>query len=190
MEAAKNWLTGFEMMKRLANRGDVQFDGGALRALASNFGGDMVQHLLDTGHKVDVTHDLIKETISNRRNGKYAMRVILSQWNDAVLTAELVESAAENSESGKDILEMLLHKQHINITEEAFAAIVRYFDAQLLSSVPDRQGDIKVTEKVVEAAAVNKKRNEMVQQLLKRIDWEITERAVVAIARLFGVEYL
>ena len=193
MEAAKNWSTGFEMMKRLANRGDVQFDGGALRALASSFGGDMMQHLLDRGHKVNVTHDLIKETISNRRNGKYVMRVILCQWNDAVLTAELVESAAENSESGKDMLEMLLRKQHINITEEAFAAIARYFDAQLLSSVPDGQGDIKVTEKVVEAAAVNKDRNEMVQQLLKRIDWEITERAVVAIARLFstvGVESL
>src|SRR5271156_2326736 len=187
MEAAKNWFPGFEMMKRFANRGDVQFDEGALRALASSFGGGMMQHLLDKGHKVDVTHDLIKETIANGRNGKDVMRVILGQWNDAVLTAELVESAAENSESGKDILEMLLRKQDINITEEAFAAIARYFDAQLLSSVPDGQGDIKITEKVVEAAAVNKDRNEMVRQLLKRIDWEITDWAVVAIARLFSI---
>jgi ankyrin repeat protein len=187
MEAAKNWSTSFEMMKRFANRGDVQFDGGALRALASSFGGDMMQHLLDRGHKVDVTHDLIKETISNRRNGKYVMRVILCQWNHAVLTAELVESAAENSEGGKDMLEMLLRKQHVNITEEAFAAIARYFDAQLLSSIPDGQGDIKVTEKVVEAAAANKDRNEVLQQLLKRIEWEITELAVVAIARLFSI---
>src|SRR4030095_9662802 len=29
-EAARNWWTGFEVMKRFANRGDVQFDGGAL----------------------------------------------------------------------------------------------------------------------------------------------------------------
>jgi ankyrin repeat protein len=193
MEAAKNWSTGFEMMKKFANSGDVQFDEGALRALISCFGTDMMQHLLNKGHQFDVTHDLIKEIIANRMTGKFVMRAILHQWNDAVLTAELVKSAAEDSESGKDILEMLLRKQDINITEEAFAAIIRHFDAQLLSSVPDGKRDIKVTEKVVEAAAVHEDRNEMMQQLLKRTDWEITDRAVVAIVRLFstvGVEYL
>ena len=141
-------------MKMLVRRGNVRFTEGAVHALASNFDQGIMQLLLDRKYDIKVPA-LIKATVTNRKSGSYVMGLLLELSKDVVLTDDLVEVAAENNESGKDILELLLHKENIQIADGAVAAIAKRFDAEVMKLLPDGRGDIKITEEVVKAAAGN-----------------------------------
>src|SRR5205814_4121110 len=111
---------------------------------------------------IKITRSLMKAAAANRKSGVDVIRLLLKSSDDIVLTADLVEVAVENREHRKDIMELLLQEEHIKIADGAVAAIAKWFDAEVITLLPDERGNIKITEEVVAAAAGNGRRGEEV----------------------------
>jgi D-tyrosyl-tRNA(Tyr) deacylase len=116
------------------------------------------------------------------------MRLLLKSSDDIVLTADLVEVAAENKESGGDIIKLLLWRENLQIAYGATGAIAKWFGVEIMRLLLDRQSgrgqedDVKITEEVVKTAA--EKSPGFMKLLLDRRgdDVKITKEVVKAAA--------
>lgn len=100
------------------------------------------------------------------------------------IAEDVVEAAAGNWKSGKEVMTLLLDRRGagIHITVKVVAAIARGFDKDVMTLLFDRRGaDIQITEEVVKAAAGNLRNGEEVMILLldrRGDDVQITEEVV------------
>jgi hypothetical protein len=111
--------------------------------------------------------------------------------NSVEITAELVEVAAENEVSGKEVICLLLSRNNTKIAERAVVMIAERFDTEVIGLLPDGRGDIRITKAIVEAVADNRYASrEAMESLLSRGDVQITEGAVAAVACKFNIEMM
>ncbi|KAI9763914.1 MAG: hypothetical protein M1840_009026 [Geoglossum simile] len=184
-EATGNRITGHEVMQRLISGSDTVFTEGAVHEMARSFDGELMRRLLARNDYITITPSLTRSAAANRKNSVSVIRSFLDLSKDIELTADLVEVAAKNQESGKEVIELLLHKD-VKIKDNAVAAIARSFDAQVVRLLPESQEGIKVTELVVEDVVGNlNSGKEIMQLLLDRGDVHLTGGAVAAIPRWF-----
>ncbi|OBT38762.1 hypothetical protein VE00_11121 [Pseudogymnoascus sp. WSF 3629] len=108
--------------------------------------------------------------------------------NDVMITKEVVKEAARNSESGTEVMKLLLDRRgdYVAITEGMVRIIARSFHHEVLALFLDLRGDdVKITDEVVKAAAGNyQSGKEVIELLLDRQghDVTITEEVVKAAA--------
>ncbi|KAF2181720.1 hypothetical protein K469DRAFT_588829, partial [Zopfia rhizophila CBS 207.26] len=105
-----------------------------------------------------------------------------------------MEVAAENEESGKDIMELLLREYDAQITDDAVLAIAERFDVEVIRLMMDERENVKVTERVIKKAAARNCTNgkEAMTLLLehRHQDVLITAEVVKAMARHFDKEVM
>lgn len=105
-----------------------------------------------------ITLDLIKTVAGNynRAINKEVMLYLLDQLDkDAIITLDLIKTAAGNFAISKEVMLYLLDRLEAgaSITADITAKIVRYHDADVISSLLDQRGaDIPITEELVWAA--------------------------------------
>jgi hypothetical protein len=111
-----------------------------------------------------------------------------------LITDEVVEAAARNLVSGKDMMTLLLNQRgdDVKVTEEVVKEAVRSGGKDVMMLLLDQRGDeVKITEEVVKEAAQNHG-NDMMMLLLDRRGDEvkITEEVVRAAARYGGKDVM
>ncbi|EHK19922.1 uncharacterized protein TRIVIDRAFT_122435, partial [Trichoderma virens Gv29-8] len=115
------------------------------------------------------------------------------QSKDIVVTEEMIEKAAiklaaRNRESGRDVIELMLHNANTNISEGAVAEIALRFSVETMMLLLNSREDVKITEMVIDAAIRREhNREEMVSLLLEQRvqDIQITEKIAKTIAEEF-----
>jgi hypothetical protein len=111
------------------------------------------------------------------------MTLLLDQRGDQIpMTEEVVKAAAENEQTGEEVMALLLDR--IPITGVMVSMVAGRFDGKVMALLLDRRGDqITITKEVVKAAAGNSQSGKEVMALLldRRGDQvAITEEVVKA----------
>ncbi|KAH0538913.1 hypothetical protein FGG08_004504 [Glutinoglossum americanum] len=115
-----------------------------------------------------ITEEKVREAAEEWATGYEMMK---SQVGWCGLMADLVEAAAENKESGKGVVELLLRRQDIRITAGAVAVIARNSGVWAVRSLPRGRGGIRVTEDVAKAVASKENGRETIGLLLNSGDF-------------------
>jgi hypothetical protein len=103
----------------------------------------------------------------------------------------VVEAVAGNMYGGKEMMELLLSRGDIHITESAVTAVAHKFDAKVVRLLLGRGCEIQITEAVVEAAAGNRRNGkEVMELLLSKSDIQVIEGTVTALSDRFNAEVI
>jgi len=193
-EIKKNGITGYVVVERFLSRGDSKLTAGAVLALIKSFNEETVRLLFDKHPELEVTPAMVKAAASNTRSGDYITKYLLGKWSDVLITADLVEAAAQNPspETGKDIIKLLMRQRNAPIAGDAVAAIAQLFDVEVMQLLLDGREGIRVTDSVIQAAAKNKENGMSVVHLLlsRGMEVEITENLMKWVAGSFDTKMM
>lgn len=193
-EIKKNGITGYVVVERFLSRGDSKLTAGAVLALIKTFNEETVRLLFDKHPELEVTPAMVKAAASNTRSGDYITKYLLGKWSDALITADLVEAAAQNPspQTGKDIIKLLMRQRNAPIAGDAVAAIAQLFDVEVMQLLLDGREGIRVTDSVIQAAEKNKKNGMSVVHLLlgRGMEVEITENLMKWVAGSFDTKMM
>ena len=195
--AAGNSGSGKDIITLLLDRrgADIQITEKVVQAAAENdrSGKEVVTLLLDRrGADVQIAKEAIKIIAEHFDQG--VMTLLLDQQGaDVQITDKVVEAAAGNGRSGKDIITLLLDRRgaDVQITEGVIVAAAGNSRSgkDIITLLLDRRGaDIQITDKVVQAAAGNgRSGKDIITLLLDRrgADVQIAKEAVKVIAEHF-----
>jgi predicted phosphatase len=139
------------------------------------------------------TQDIFVDAMKNQNEGRELIDVFLHMRGDEVkVTEQVAEIAAQDRESGKEIMALLLDRRvdGFDMLPETVAAVAQLFDEKAIASLLDQRGcQVKITAQVVEAAAKNKKSGKEIMTLLldQRVDgFNMSPETVAAVARSFN----
>ncbi|KAL5092096.1 hypothetical protein Trisim1_001987 [Trichoderma cf. simile WF8] len=180
---AKNGLAGYKFLKNFLKNVDVRITEEAFCAAAKCFDHEMIRSLLHTG--ANITQAIIETAATNQKYGRFVIDLLLEFQGSVEITANLVKLAANNYESGKDIMEIILRKVNTDISEEAMVAIAAGFGIETMNLVLSTRDHVKITSEVLSAAIKNKHGGkEMVDFLLEQSgqDTPIMEEVIELIA--------
>lgn len=165
--AVKGGIGDYDLLKQFTKKSGVRITEGAFCAAVKSFDHGMIRLVLNTG--ANITPAIIEAAITNKRYSRFVIDVLLESRCNFEITAKLVKLAADNRESGKDIIEIILRKVNTNISEEAIIAIVAGFGTETMNLVLNTREDIKITHEML-SAAIKKKSGgqEMVIFLLEQ----------------------
>ncbi|KAI9862990.1 MAG: hypothetical protein M1813_004163 [Trichoglossum hirsutum] len=238
-----------EMMRLLLARNDcIIITPSLTKAAAANRknGDSVVRSLLDLSKDIELTADLVEVAAKNQESGKEVIGLLLRkdikikdgavaaivhnfdaqvvrllpENQDGIKVTELVvKEVAGNRNSGKEIMQLLLGRGDVHLTDGAVAAILRQFgvevvelllrrndieiredivkaiarrfDTKIMRPLLEKRGHVEVTEVVVEAAAGNRNNGKKVMELLlSNVGFQITQGVVAAIARHFDASMM
>ncbi|KAK4457483.1 putative het domain protein [Cladorrhinum samala] len=195
--AAKNRDTGKEVMALLLDRrsGEVYLTEGVVTAAAGNeYSGKEVLALLLSQRDVTikVTPKLV-ETLAESFDASAMDKLLRRCGNEVRITEEVVKAAAGNSDSGKEILALLLDQRgdEVRITEEVLKTVARDSRSgrEIMALLLDQRGDeVKITEEVLRAVAENWESGPGMMALLldqpgRSNEVKITQGVLKAVAR-------
>jgi transcription termination factor Rho len=201
--AAQNMESGEEIMALLLDRRVDGFDMSpeTVAAIVQSFDRRAITSLLNQrGDEVTITERVVEAAACNWQSGKEIMALLLDQrahgfdmlpesvatvvrlfdkraiaglldqrGDEVKITEQVVEAATKNLENGKEIMALLLDRRAdgFDMLPESVATVVRLFDKRAITSLLDQRGDeVKITERVVEAAAKNTESGEEIMALL------------------------
>ncbi|KAL6695606.1 hypothetical protein J3F84DRAFT_408618 [Trichoderma pleuroticola] len=140
------------------------------------------------------------------------------QWKDHIITEEMIQRTASGGIGGYDSLKQFTRKSGVRIAEEAFCAAVQCFDHDMIrlllytganitqeiieaaatnkkysrfviDLLLESQSNFEITAKLVKLAADNPESSKDVMEIiLRKVNADISEEAMVAIAARFGTE--
>ncbi|KAI4157359.1 MAG: hypothetical protein LQ342_008341 [Letrouitia transgressa] len=188
------WLTELLLNREPCGIAD-DFEKDCL-SLAAKQKGVVLEVLLkhERNIKFAITDDIVRDIA--RTHHCTTMTLLLDRRGaDVQITEGVVQAAAGNDGSGKEIITLLLDRRgaDIQIIEKVVQAAAgnnwrgKESGEEIITLLLDRRGaDVQITEKVVQAAARNyKSGKEVITLLLNRrgADVQITEKVVQAAAR-------
>lgn len=171
--------------------------GTALQAASAQGYKGVVQTLLDKNADVNAEDGWYGTAVfaAASEGGLEVMQVLLSRGDEVKITADVVEAAAENGSSGKEVMALLLEKRgdEVKITADVVkAAAGNEGSGEVMAFLLEKRGDeVKITADVVKAAAGNEYGGKEVMALLlkKRPEGlQLTEEVVCSIAEGFEEE--
>jgi ferritin-like protein len=196
--AALNYTSGKEVMTLLLDRRghEVKITEEVVKAAALNYtsGKEVMTLLLDRrGHEVKITEEVVKAAALNYIRGKGVMTLLLDRrGHEGKITEEVVKAAAKKDGSGKEIMALLLDRlvNGSDMSPETVATAARFSDGKAIAILLDQRGDeIKITEQIVKAAALNYTSGKEVMTLLldrRGHEVKITEAVMKAAAENKG----
>ncbi|KAL6792985.1 hypothetical protein J3E68DRAFT_451420 [Trichoderma sp. SZMC 28012] len=140
------------------------------------------------------------------------------QWKDHIITEEMIQRTVRGGIGDYDALKQFTKKSGVCITEEAFCEAVKFFDHEMIrlllhtganvtptiieaAATNERYGrfvtdlllesqcNFEITAKLVKLAAKNyKSRNDIMEIILRKVNTDISEEAMVAIVDEFGIK--
>ena len=153
---------------------------------------DMIMLFLQKiGDDENVMEAVLSAAINNVRYHKEILAMVLEQPGERIKITKRVILTGDrpgynNAETLEKVVEQLLLKYSdaIQFSEEAIEAIMQHCDSNLVQLLLQRQGDkIRITSKIMEAAAKNERNGHDVLQLLLREsgnETRITENGIEA----------
>ncbi|KAJ4859789.1 NACHT domain-containing protein [Trichoderma breve] len=166
-KAARSGIAGYEFLKDFTRKADVRITTEAFCAAVKCFDHEMIRLLMHTG--ANITPAIIEAAATNKKYSRFVIGLLLESLCNFEITANLVNLAANNRETGKDAMELILRKVNTDILEEAMVAIVAGFGTETMNLVLTTREDVKITS-VILSAAIKKKHGgkEMVEFLLEQ----------------------
>ncbi|KKP02575.1 hypothetical protein THAR02_05307 [Trichoderma harzianum] len=166
-KAARSGIAGYEFLKDFTRKADVRITTEAFCAAVKCFDHEMIRLLLHTG--ANITPAIIEAAATNKKYSRFVIGLLLESLCNFEITANLVNLAANNRETGKDAMELILRKVNTDISEEVMVAIVAGFGTETMNLVLTTREDVKITSEIL-SAAIKKKHGgkEMVEFLLEQ----------------------
>ncbi|KAL4971179.1 hypothetical protein BDW66DRAFT_42930 [Aspergillus desertorum] len=151
----------------LQQRPELPFEVDAVQHAARLWDGEMMTFLLKMqGKKVHLTCGVIEAAITNEAYGVEVMRIIQERGAAIKITERVASAAYLNCKCGRDILLQLLGDPKISVGTGGMEKIVRHFDIALVRVLLDRL-DVRVTERMLIAAAGNREGRVILEVLLR-----------------------
>ncbi|KAK4061045.1 hypothetical protein Trihar35433_9970 [Trichoderma harzianum] len=147
---ARGGIGGYDSLKQFTKKSGVRITEEAFCAAVECFNHDMIRLLLHTG--ANITPAVIEAAATNERYGRFVIDLLLESRCNFEITAKLVKLAADNRESGKDVMEIILRKVNTDISEEAMVAIVTGFGIETMNLALNTRDHVKITSEVLSAA--------------------------------------
>ncbi|KAF3073926.1 hypothetical protein CFAM422_003506 [Trichoderma lentiforme] len=157
-KAARDGIAGYEFLKTFIRKVDVRITEEAFCAAVKYFDHEMIRLLLHTG--TNITPTIIEAAATNIRYGSLVIDLLLKSRCNFEITAKLVRLAADNRESGKDVMELILRKDSTDISEEAMVAIAAGFGTETMNLVLNTRDHVKITSEML-LAAIEKEEHEV-----------------------------
>ncbi|KAL7794022.1 hypothetical protein V8C43DRAFT_314972 [Trichoderma afarasin] len=177
-------IGGYDSLKQFTKKSGVRITEEAFCAAVKCFDHEMIRLLLHTG--ANITPAVIEAAATNERYGRFVIDLLLESRCNFEITAKFVNLAADNRESGKDVMEIILRKVNTDISEEVVVAIVAGFGIETMNLVLNTREDVNITSEVL-SAAIQKEpgAKEMVDFLLEHSsqDIPIMEEVIGLIAK-------
>ncbi|KAL7955267.1 hypothetical protein V8C34DRAFT_327435 [Trichoderma compactum] len=179
-------MGGYDSLKQFTKKSGVRITEEAFRAAVKCFDHDMIRLLIHTCTGASITQAIIEAAATNTKYSRFVIDLLLESQCNFEITAKLVELAADDGESGVDVMEIILRKVNTDISEEALVAIVAGFGTETMTLVLNTREDVKITNEML-SAAIKKKRGgqEMVTFLLEQSgqDTPIMDEIIELIAK-------
>lgn len=120
------------------------------------------------GEAINLTDKLVAE-LARSFNSDHMTLLLRQHGSDVRITEEVVEAAARNRASGKEVMQLLLEQraEAVDLTDRLVERLARSFDeTHMALLLKQRGGDLRITEAVVQAAARNSASGEQIMRLL------------------------
>jgi hypothetical protein len=171
MAAVENFHYGKEVMALLlTQRADVPITEEMVVGIVRRMDETVVAILLEQrGADVQITEEVVEAAAGNWKSGRNVTTLLLNyQETDLQITKGMIMAAANNGGDGKEVMTLLLDRRGANaqIAEEVVIAVVEHMDEDEVALLLE-QGDVQVTEEVIEAAEGRRHYNRDVIALLR-----------------------